>query len=503
MPKPVGLRTEILVTLVVLLGAALLLGGVLMLHLTEQSLLGERLRQLDSVVSLVAATLRADLNLSRENGQADHRAFALLDDLPEQLHCRSWRYYDRNLELLEAGGVDVARPLSVSVRQMARMTGEIQREVEYTTLLNVIGETTAEARFAVPVRSHQQTARLRLVELHFSLADIRSNLLRTQRVVILYVLLYGLILVLAGYYLLQKNVIRPARNLLMATEAVGRGDLERRLPSAGPAEIGQLATAYNRMLDALRQSRRETEQHIRSLEETNHQLQQTRDELIRSEKLASVGQLAAGLAHELGNPLAALIGYLELLKKNPGGDPEHELIERSLVETQRIDFLVRELLDFSRPADNTSREPLDPVAELRSCVTLLDNQGSLGAVEVVDQLAEFAGRIRINPHKLRQVFINLLLNAVQACEGAGRITLSAGATDQHVWIELRDTGCGIEAAQLNNIFDPFYTTKEPGQGTGLGLAVCQRIIEEAEGRIEVNSQPGQGSRFRLILPVFE
>lgn len=496
MAKPVGLRTEILVTLVVLLGAALLLGGVMMLHLTEQNLLTERLRQLDSAVALVARLVEAELKTS-SSADATDEIRNVLSSLPDQLHCSDWWYFDSDLTLVESAVGDDAQPLAAATRQIARMSGEIQREVDYTALLNLIGNTGAEARFAVPFGEHQPD---RLVELHFSLTDIRSNLLKTQWIVILYVLLYGVVLVLAGYYLLQKNVIRPARNLLDATEAVGRGDLETRLPTEGPAEIGQLAQAYNRMVDALQQSRRETETHIDSLEETNRQLGQTRDELIRSEKMASVGQLAAGLAHELGNPLAALIGYLELLKKNLTGPADCEIAKRSLAETQRIDFLVRELLDFSRPTDDLTPQELDPLAELKSCVELLSNQGGLGDVVVDDRLPGDIGHIRMNPQKLQQVFINLLLNAVQACNGEGRITLTAGGDDQKLWISVQDNGCGITANQQQKVFEPFYTTKAPGQGTGLGLAISQRIIEEAGGRIEVESGKSDGSLFRIVLP---
>ncbi|RLC07211.1 MAG: two-component sensor histidine kinase, partial [Deltaproteobacteria bacterium] len=212
----------------------------------------------------------------------------------------------------------------------------------------------------------------------------------------------------------------------------------------------------------------------------------------------SVGQLAAGLAHELGNPLAALIGYLEFLKHKIESTTDKDIIERSLVETNRIDFLVRELLDFSRPAESVQIESVDMTDVLNSCVQLLRNQGVMADLDVINELPKVLSSIRIDPHKLQQVLINLLLNGVQACDHGGKIVLSGGEDSTFVWVGIRDTGSGISAADLDRIFDPFFTTKAPGDGTGLGLAICQRIVGEASGVIEVNSESGEGSLFRLI-----
>ncbi|HEY5673445.1 MAG TPA: ATP-binding protein, partial [Malonomonas sp.] len=338
-----------------------------------------------------------------------------------------------------------------------------------------------------------------ILDIRYSLEDIRYRLLLSQRMILLYVLLYGSVLVGIGYYLLQRNIIKPARNLLQATEDVSRGHLGTRLPVAGPVEIAHLATAYNQMVDALEHSRSETQSHIAALQQTNKDLQQAREELIRSEKLASVGQLAAGLAHELGNPLAALTGYLEVLKLRITSATELDVVTRSITEAGRIDFLVCELLDFSRPGENQT-ELLSPAQELRSVVQLLQHQGSLAGVETVDHLGEGLPRVQINRHKLQQLFVNLLLNATQACAGQGQIRLSAGQTGNVVWLTIADNGCGIATDQLGRIFDPFYTTKEPGEGTGLGLSICHRIVDEAGGKILAESDFGKGSSFRVEFP---
>lgn len=495
MAKAVGLRTEILFTLTLLLGAALLLGGIMMLHLMEKNLLEERVDQLDLLSHVLVNSLTVQGSGSDDVSSllASKKTLELLS---QKMNCDAWWLYGHDLKLIESYVAGRNTPLTASRRQIVKMTGEVERKVDFPVLLNLFSDSDLSAHFIIPIKKGGRFTGL--LELNFSLADIRGKLLKTQQALLLYVFLYGAILVLSGYILLQRNIIKPARNLLKATLDVSRGDLETRLPAAGPVEIAQLADAYNQMVEALQLSRGETEQNILSLEKTNRELQQTRDELIRSEKMASVGQLAAGLAHELGNPLSAIIGYLELLKQRIEKESDQDIVERSLVEATRIDFLVRELLNFSRPTEKSQSEHVDMAVVLNSTVQLLENQGALADLKIVNQLPESLTVVRIDQNKLQQVFINLLLNAAQACDLHGKITLSAGDDEASVWIGIKDNGGGIASADLNRIFDPFFTTKPPGEGVGLGLAVCQRIVEESGGIIDVDSVRGRGSFFRLV-----
>lgn len=490
MKKTVGLRTEILVTLTFLLGAALLLGGIMMLRLMEKSLLEERVGQLQSLSHVLAQSLVLNAY-----------DMSLLQQLPDKFNCVGWWVYDPDLNPIDSYVSGKDTPFSVSKRQMAKLSGDPQQKIVFPSLLNLFDQSDPSAHLIIPLKNEKRF--YGLLELHFSLADIRLNLLKSQQVIIIYVVLYGIVLILAGYYLLQRNIIKPALNLLKATEEVSRGNLEIRLPSVGPTEFLQLSQAYNRMTEALRTSQSETNRHIQALEVSNQELQQTRNELIRSEKMASVGQLAAGLAHEVGNPLAALIGYLELMKQKITASAEKDIVERSIAEAGRIDLLVRELLDFSRPSKQVQSEPVNLVDVLRSSTQLLDNQGALSDVEICNALPETLPAIQVDQNKLQQVFINLLLNAVQSCEAGAEITLSAGNDNDSIWAEIKDTGAGIAEADLAKIFDPFFTTKSPGEGTGLGLAICQRIVEEAGGMIKAESRLGVGSSFRLVFPVVE
>ena len=340
------------------------------------------------------------------------------------------------------------------------------------------------------------------VQARFSLLDVHRRLQGAGRLILLYVALYGGVLALAGVYLLGRNVVTPVRRLMATTQRVAAGDLEQTLAEGGPLEIAELSRSFNRMLSALKESRRESEGHIRSLQRANEELRRTQQELIRSEKMASVGHLAAGMAHEIGNPLGALVGYLELLRRETETAELKDIAGRALDESGRIDRLVRDLLDYAAPAPDRP-EPVEPVAVLREACQLLHHQGALEGIDLQNRLPDRLPRALIAAHKLQQVLVNLLLNARDAATPAGWVRLEGGTEKEELWLAVTDSGPGISSAALPHIFDPFFTTKDPGKGRGLGLAVCQRVVAEAGGRIDAESVPGEGSRFTVRLPLRE
>ncbi|MEJ2202263.1 MAG: HAMP domain-containing sensor histidine kinase [Desulfuromonadaceae bacterium] len=334
-----------------------------------------------------------------------------------------------------------------------------------------------------------------LLQLRFPLAGLRQRIFSTQQLILLYVVLYGAILIGFGLYLLGRNVIRPIARLRELTRTIAAGNLEVSLDVDGPREIADLSDSFNRMIDSLRQSREETQRSIASLQQANN-------ELIRSEKMASVGHLAAGMAHELGNPLGAVVGYLELLKVEQLGAHQQDLVERCLVETGRIDRLVRELLDFAAPTPCIN-DVFDPVPVAEEALLLLSNQGMFDSRQLENHLPATLPAVTMVRHRLHQVLVNLLLNARDATDAEGRIRLFGGVEQGRPFLAVEDGGSGISPEVLPHLFDPFYTTKAPGKGRGLGLAICQRIMEEAGGNMEVHSQVGQGSEFRLWFRAME
>ena len=275
--------------------------------------------------------------------------------------------------------------------------------------------------------------------------------------------------------------------------------------------------------------------------------------MIRSEKLASIGRLAAGVAHEVGNPTGAILGYLDLLSKGyMPKEEEREILKRAENEAERIRRIVRDLLDFSRPSRG-GEEEVDVNAVIANALSLLSHQKKVREqVRVVTEFQEDLPKWKGDPHQLQQVMINLLLNAGDAMTSPNMATMgrekklrvatrslppertpelteafprrrkedspkvdysllrARGASPvslpsevlSFVRVEVEDTGPGIPKEAIGKIFDPFYSTKPPGEGTGLGLAICLRILESYGGRLLVQSQEGEGATFIILLPIF-
>lgn len=326
-------------------------------------------------------------------------------------------------------------------------------------------------------------------------------------------------LVLFGFFLMERSVVGPLRRLAAVSERIASGDLRLRADETPANEVGQLGASFNRMVAA-----------ILAAQESARRAQR---ETFQSEKLATVGRLAAGVAHEVGNPLMAVRGYAEYLRRNrPPGEEQAECLDKILAETRRIEQIVRGLLSAVSPeggGDGTA----DVNSVVAETVEILSFRRMFRDVEVRVERGD-AGTARISPERFRQVLLNLMINAVDAMEKggvlgvrtfriepwippsrrAGRRRISdpqdadfsgvrAAAGEpppRGVGVSVEDTGCGIPPEELSSIFDPFYTSKEPGRGTGLGLSVSRAIVEAEGGEILCESEQGKGSRFTVILP---
>jgi signal transduction histidine kinase len=384
------------------------------------------------------------------------------------------------------------------------------------------------------------------VRLKASLADVRQSLWNSQKLIFCYIVLDVLLLVAFGTYVFSKLVVRPVQQLVQTADRFQEGDRLPDLSAEEPSELSKLSRALNGMLERLAENKEELCQHIISLEQANLELKRAQQEVINSEKLASVGRLAAGLAHEIGNPIGIVLGYVELLQRNDiAGDERQELISRMGNEIQRVNLIIRQLLDFSRPSSN-ERQSIAVHSLIRETMAVLNHQFSKEKVEVLLDLSAEPDTVFANADQLKQVFLNLMVNAVDAMAVTSEThhgrqlqvsTRSATAEslaedsvggkplrrrtdpvqadyrhlrrsqpmphDRWIKIQFTDTGVGITKEDQQKIFDPFFTTKEVGKGTGLGLSVSIQIIETFGGRIRVSSNPGAGTTASVMLPLFD
>ena len=313
------------------------------------------------------------------------------------------------------------------------------------------------------------------------------------------------VILLVILFFITSTIIDPLRGMVVATNKIAQGDLNHRVDVDFRDEIGQLAHSFNLMTENLKIANENLLQWGKTLEkrveERTKELREMQDYLIRSEKLASLGKMAAGIAHEINNPLTSiLINTHLLLEKSEKKDANFENLTLIADETSRCAQIVKGLLEFSRqsPPEKT-RSNINELIERTT--QLLENQASFQNVKIIKNLDGRLPLIEVDKTKIQQVFWNLMLNACAAMPKGGNLTISSRLEDDSKYVEIVfiDTGLGIPRENIIRLFDPFFTTKS--SGTGLGLAISYGIIQQHDGKIEVKSEVGQGSVFTVKLPV--
>jgi len=326
------------------------------------------------------------------------------------------------------------------------------------------------------------------------------------RLVGLYMALVGLALLVIAYFALTRLIVRPLDALARGAERVAGGARKLAVPKTSVRELQDLGTSFGIMTERLLQEEDKLRTQIDQVERATERLKEAQDRLVRSERLASVGRLAAGLAHEIGNPISALMGLEDLVLA--GGltpEEEHDFLTRMRKETERIHRILRDLLQFARPAaqplsGEEEQEPGDVDTAARDTAALVAPQRSLKEVSLQLDVAPGLPAVSLAHEQLMQVILNLVLNAADAVGAGGNIRIAASRQGGGVRLLVEDDGPGVDARVKAQLFEPFVTTKDVGKGTGLGLAVCRGLVEAAGGSISLDLEYGRGARFVVDLP---
>lgn len=326
------------------------------------------------------------------------------------------------------------------------------------------------------------------------------------RLVGLYTLLVGLLLLVLAYFALTRLIVRPLTALAHAAERVASGARQLVVPKTSVQELSELGESFGIMTERLLREEDLLRGKIDEVERATERLKQAQHRLVQSERLASVGRLAAGLAHEIGNPISALMGLQDLvLAGGLTADEERDFIQRMRRETERIHRILRDLLQFARPApgprDEAEQASGDVHTALHDTVALVAPQRSLKEVALSLEVSEQLPQVALGHEQLMQVALNLVLNAADAVGPGGKLRVSAKRIDDKVRLEFEDDGPGVDARVRAQLFEPFVTTKEVGKGTGLGLAVCRGLVESVGGSIALDTQYEGGARFVVDLPI--
>ena len=315
---------------------------------------------------------------------------------------------------------------------------------------------------------------------------------------------FGLAVVFAITYLITRRTISPLEEMVAATKKIAAGDLAVRVSVSSLDEIGDLAGSFNDMLSSLEAMKRELEEWGHTLEDKvkdrTDQLVTVQAQMARSERLASIGRLAAGVAHSINNPLGGILSLSMLAAedcKDPALRGDLDTIARQAIRCREI---VKGLLEFSHQSDaRVTRTDVNAIVD--GAVLLLQRQAVFHNVSIVRQFEERLPPVLVNPGQLQDAVTNLIVNAVDAMETGGTLTVGTASTASpaEVLVRVSDTGCGIPEKHMPYLFEPFFTTKKVGKGTGLGLAIVHGVVTRAGGSVEVTTSPS-GTTFTIHLP---
>ncbi len=326
--------------------------------------------------------------------------------------------------------------------------------------------------------------------LYVGILEEKYNILKRNATIfsLLITLVSALVAVVLSVYLI-RSIILPVRTLVVASNEIAQGNYSKKITPTSRDEMGALCITFNKMIDAI-------EERDKKLKE------QTEMQMVQSEKLASLGRLASGIAHEINNPLTGVLTYSTVLYdelKDPGVRADLKVI---IDESLRCREIVKGILNFARET-KIEKQPDDLNKVIVELLSILEKHVEFQNIRIKKQLSEKLPVINIDSNQIKSVINNLAVNAADAMHDGGELTISTeyDAEQRKIIVKVSDTGIGIAEQNLPKIFDPFFTTKETGKGTGLGLAVTYGIVQRHNGTISVDSKVGAGTTFTMVFPI--
>lgn len=529
-----GLRWEILVSLGILMFSGVVFMGAMALRSAEQTILVQKMGSLIHVTRSLQSVLT---QWHREDGWDLDSLPALIDRTAEGMRLDSLVLVDADGRIIgntrqEGLGSRSSDPYLTRALELRRMISPV----------DVTGKVPTSAdgtwSFSAPLFFGEGIGGAFLAS--FSTRDLGVTLRLHRKIVYSFAFLDALVILGFGIWLIGRVAIEPMVRISQGARSLADGDYAARVIVKGPREIVQLAESFNDMAGRIEASVKQREEHLRALEKANRDLLSAQAEMVRYEKLASVGRLAAGVAHEIGNPLSAILGYAAILLREEKDPETVQYLQHIEGETERIQRIIRGLLDFSRPQE-TRIEPIDVNALVGSAIDLVSPQKIFRDVTFEVDLARDLPAVRGDRYQLQQALINVLINGAQAMEGTGEMAVAtsvrtmemgerAGSKrrvsdrgdvdyasmrrrseeqplisggDTVVVIAIGDTGPGIPEEVVERVFDPFFTTKDPGEGTGLGLSITFGIVQAHGGALRVGNREGDGAEVLIYLPVMD
>jgi two-component system NtrC family sensor kinase len=542
-----NLRTEIIINISLLMLAAILLIGFTISKVNERNIIEEKIRNgkgmiqdFQTIIEFIYKDIK-DTSLDQPNLKKELEEFVRIYSKQKGIY--NLVVTDPRLKVIVSKKKDLLdESYSNDLLIKSINSGEINTEIEKSG--SFLSTYYKKLILYSPLWIHGKI--VGGIQIEISFEDVMDYLLKSQRMILISLIFDAIVLIAFGSFLLSRILVKPLKDLIRLTQKISEGDFSQTIEVTSKNEIGQLLSSFNRMTERLKENQESIEKNLKSLELANKKLKQAQEELIRTEKLASIGRFAAGVAHEVGNPLGAILGYTSILDK--GGIDQGETkdyLKRIENEIERINRIVRELLDFSKPSKFEIRD-IEVNSVIKNTLSLLSHQKNFKDIETQLELQPDLPLIKGDESQFSQVLINIILNAMDAMPNGGHLKIQtenlmvgnlyedtfqlffhprrkgdpmesdysqlrkpdplsallskSSKSERLVKIRISDTGIGIEQENLEKIFDPFFTTKGPDRGTGLGLSISLSIIESMDGRIRVESEVGKGSTFEIYFP---
>lgn len=499
----VGIRPYLASGIVVLTITAIGFIGLFSLKIVETNAIYRKIKEAELVGRM--------LQVAAERDRVG-KSYGMVDKTLRAAHVYSAVVVDRSGKvLLEKGKVpeESGRVLlftdGIKIRRIGGGLFDVGEDIYVHVSLREGSNVLGSARFAI------------------SLGEVSGYMKEVRSFIAGFAIADSIIIILVAVYFLSQTVVWPLRRLEKAATRISKGNYSERVEVDGTNELSTLASTFNVMAERL-------EEEINRLARVNKELVETQDELLKTSTLAAVGRLSAGIAHELGNPLGAVLGYLEILSKDItdkdlSEEENKDILNRTEVEIERIDTIVREFLSMLREP-KMPHDAINVNSLIGEVIDTMKGSKGFGNVNVKLDLKDDLPKIKIDEIKLKQVLINIFVNSADAIGRDGSFDIrtdvvsresidlkgtgsskdgtdSDGAVCDYVAITFRDEGVGINEDEGMKIFEPFYTTKDVGKGTGLGLFVSNTIVEMFGGLLDFKSVEGEFTEFYVFLPVSE
>lgn len=382
----------------------------------------------------------------------------------------------------------------------------------YRILTTAIPIYNKPACYTSTCHAHSQKEKvLGIVESRLSLQALDTRIKQDKKTLTLYVLIVFAISAIIFSLILWNIISKPLRILRRGLRQVAAGNLDYTINIHTRDEIGELSNVFNNMTSELSKAKKQLMDWGQTLEkkveEKTEEIKKTNAQLIHSTKLASLGRMAAGVAHEINNPLTGVVTFAHLLRERfPEGSQEREDIEVVIEQANRCSNIIKGLLSFAR-ATTTDKGPVNINEVLKNSLNMVKHKAEFFNINIILDLDESLSPVNANSSQTQQVFLNMILNAADAMEGKGTLTLCTRKVTENskhfAEVEFTDTGQGISGEDITKLFEPFFTTKPVGKGTGLGLAVSHGIIQDHGGNIHVKTKVREGTSFFVRLPLYE